>query len=239
MKNWRRRLMIGILAGLIVSVCLTATGSAMVGDTKARQRADKALRDGDYEGAEKMYRALLAKDAHDHQVRLGLSFALLKQRRLQDAYDHAARVILAEPLSARAHAVLGSAILASGDFRNSVEEFRTALSLQENEAIAIAGLGMVDFYENRLDLSIKGLRRAVALDPREPDYIFNLGQATARSEQYKEAADAYERFLVIAPKTDADRRDRIRGLIDFLRSARFPLPEQVVTVTLLYLRCSD
>jgi predicted aspartyl protease len=136
---------------------------------------------------------------------------------LQDAYDHAARVILANPLSARAHALLGSVILASGDFRESVEEFRTALSLQENEALAIAGLAMVDFYENRLDLAMKGLRRASAIDGDEPDYIFNLGQAAARSERYKEAADAYERFLAIAPKTDEDRRARIRGLIDFLR----------------------
>jgi predicted aspartyl protease len=68
-----------------------------------------------------------------------------------------------------------------------------------------------------MDLAIKGLRRAVSLDSDEPDYIFNLGQATARNERYKEAADAYERFLLIAPKTDADRRARIRGLIDFLR----------------------
>ncbi|MDX6290763.1 MAG: hypothetical protein QOH42_2562, partial [Blastocatellia bacterium] len=42
-------------------------------------------------------------------------------------------------------------------------------------------------------------------------------QAAARSERYKEAADAYERFLIIAPRTDAERRARIRGLIDFLR----------------------
>src|SRR5215211_9329037 len=28
---------------------------------------------------------------------------------------------------------------------------------------------------------------------------------------YREAADAYERFLRIAPRTDADRRARIRG----------------------------
>ena len=61
-----------------------------------------------------------------------------------------------------------------------------------------------------------GLRRAVNLDP-EPDFVFNLGQAAARSERYKEAADAYERFLLIAPKTDTDRRARIVGLIDFLR----------------------
>ena len=212
----RRRLAAGILAAFVI--CLTLiTPVFAVGEQKARVRADRALHDGDFENAEKIFRELLAKDAHDKEARLGLSFALLKQRHLQDAYDQAARVILVEPLSARAHALLGSAILASGNFRNSVEEFHTALVLQENEALAIAGLAMVDFYENRLDAAIKGLRRASSLDSDEPDYIFNLGQATARNERYKEAADAYERFLLIAPKTDAERRGRIRGLIDFLR----------------------
>jgi tetratricopeptide (TPR) repeat protein len=201
-------------------MCLGASQialAAMPADGKLRQNADKALREGEFEVAEKKFRELLEKDAHDNQARLGLSFALLKQRLLRDSYDHAARVLLSDPLSARAHALLGSAILASGDFRNSVEEFRTALSLQQNESLAIAGLAMVDFYENRLEAAIRGLRRAVALDPQEADFIFHLGQASARSERYKEAADAYERFLAIAPKTDSDRRARIRGLIDFLR----------------------
>lgn len=216
MTNRRRRLAAEFLAAFVI--CLAFTGPVhAVGEQKARARADRALRDGDFENAEKMFRDLLAKDARDKDARLGLSFALLKQRHLQDAYDQAARVILAEPLSARAHALLGAAILASGNFQNSVEEFRTALSLRENESLAIAGLAMVDFYENRMEAAIKGLRRAVSLDSDEPDYIFNLGQATARNERYKEAADAYERFLLIAPKTDAERRARIRGLIDFLR----------------------
>jgi tetratricopeptide (TPR) repeat protein len=216
-KGWLLRIAVTTLAAVALGVAISSPAlPTTAGDDKAR-RATKAVRDGDYESAEKLFRELLAKDAHDNEARLGLSFALLKQRLLQEAYDHAARVILADPLSARAHALLGSVILASGDFRNSVEEFRTALSIQENESLAIAGLAMIDFYENRLDLSIKGLRRAVSLDSGEPDYIFNLGQAAARSERYKEAADAYERFLTIAPKTDADRRARIRGLIDFLR----------------------
>jgi tetratricopeptide (TPR) repeat protein len=210
-----------IVGGLMgIAICLLSSApvvAASPGDNKALRRADRALRDGEYETAEKLFRELLAKDSHDNAARLGLSFALLKQRLLQEAYDHAARVVLADPLSSRARALMGSAVLASGDFRNSVEEFRTALSLQENESLAIAGLAMVDFYENRLDLAMKGLRRAVELDSEEPDYIFNLGQASARSERYKEAADSYERFLIIAPKTDADRRARIRGLIDFLR----------------------
>lgn len=203
-----------------LAICLLLSPSTLIATTsnnKTRSRAEKALREGDFELAEKILRELLSKDSRDNQVRLGLSFALLKQRHLQDAYDHAARVILTDPLSARAHALLGQAILASGNFRESVEEFRTALSLSENESLAVAGLAMVDFYENRLEPSLRGLRRAVNLAPNEPDYIFNLGQAAARSEMYKEAADAYERFLIIAPKTDSERRARIRGLIDFLR----------------------
>src|SRR5215831_6597787 len=186
-------------------------------NTKQLDRADKALKSGDFQRAEQIYRELLTKDDHDIEARLGLSRTLLKERRLQDAFDHAARVVAVAPLSARGHALLGAAVLASGDFRMSVEEFRTALSLNENEAIAIAGLAMVDYYENRTYPCIIGLRRAVSIDPDEPDYVFNLGQAAARSERYKEAADAYERFLIIAPRTDAERRARIKGLIDFLR----------------------
>jgi len=193
---------------------MTATAKA---DKKAYNKGYRAVRKGDFTEAEKIFRDLLGKDAHDNDARLGLSFALLKQRNLQGAYDNAARVLMVDPLSARAHALLGSAILGAGEFRLSVEEFKTALALDENEALAVAGLAMVDLYENRLPLAIPGLRRAVSMDPDEPDYLFNLGQAAARSEKYKEAADAYERFLIVAPKTDFDRRARIVGLIDFLR----------------------
>lgn len=201
--------------------CLTLAGAVhdarASGNRKAYEKGNKALRKGDFAEAEKVFRELLGKDAHDIQARLGLSFTLLKQRSLQGAYDNAARVIMQDPLSARGHALLGSAILAAGEFRLSVEEFRTALALNENESLAVAGLAMVDFYENRLQLATAGLRRAVNLDPNEPDFLFHLGQAAARSEKYKEAADAYEKFLVISPKTDVDRRARIIGLIDFLR----------------------
>jgi predicted aspartyl protease/Tfp pilus assembly protein PilF len=215
-STWRRVVTVVIIA-LVAQIASKAPAATFFDNEKARGRAEKALRAGDFERAEQLYREILARDDHDQQARLGLSHALLKQRRLQDSFDNAARVLAIDPLSARAHALLGSAILAAGDFRLSVEEFRTALTLKEDEAMAIAGLAMVDYYENRMFSCVERLRRATTIDPNEPDYVFNLGQAAARSERYKEAADAYERFLVIAPRTDADRRDRIKGLIDFLR----------------------
>ena len=208
------------VAAVVFCVALTGMAQSTAGPAngkKAYTKGYRAVRKGDYEQAEKIFRELLNKDAHDIEARLGLSFALLKQRNLQGAYDNAARVIMLDPLSARGHALLGTAILGAGEFRLSVEEFRTALALNENEALAVAGLAMVDLYENRLPLALPALRRASSIDPDEPDYVFALGQAAARSEKYKEAADAYERFLQIAPKTDFDRRARIAGLIDFLR----------------------
>jgi tetratricopeptide (TPR) repeat protein len=206
------------LAAFVLCFAFFASApSAVAFSDKDHNKGQKAIRKGDYKLAEKIFRELLSKDARDTEARLGLSFALLKQRSLQGAYDNAARVIMLNPLSARAHALLGAAILGAGEFRLSIEEFRTALSLNENEALAVAGLAMVDFYENRVSYALAGLRKAVNLDQSEPDYLFNLGQAAARNEKYKEAADAYERFLLVAPKTDADRRARIVGLIDFLR----------------------
>lgn len=218
-KNSLYQLAVGSLAAF--AVCVAFSLSAMTAQAalpdKARSRAERALRSGDYDLAAKLFREALAKDARDTAARLGLSYTLYKLRNFADAYDHAARVITIDPLSARAHALLGTVVLASGDFRFSVEEFRTALSLKEDEALAIAGLAMIDFYENRLSASVAGLRRAAFLDANEPDFAYSLAQAAARNERYREAADAYERFLQIAPRTDADRRARIRGLIDFLR----------------------
>jgi tetratricopeptide (TPR) repeat protein len=217
LRNGLRRAAACGLAALAVWGGALFAPAPVLGFEKTRSRAERALKDGEYDEAEKLYRELLAKDGNDINARLGLSYTLLKKRNLQDAYDHAARAIAINPVSARAHALLGSALLTAGDFRSSVEEFRTAISLKDTEALAIAGLAMVDFYEGRLDSSISGLRRAAFIDSGEPDFVFNLAQCAARTEHYKEAADAYERFLAIAPKTDADRRARIRGLIDFLR----------------------
>ena len=109
-----------LLAGIATATVLT--------DGKLFNRATKAMRSGDYELAEKIYRELLAKDPHDNEARLGLSLTELKQRKLQAAYDNAARVILLDPLSAKAHALLGSAILIGGDFRNSYEESNVNLA---------------------------------------------------------------------------------------------------------------
>src|SRR5690606_32442572 len=61
------------------------------------------------------------------------------------------------------------------------------------------------------------LKEAVYYQPNEPDFVFALAQVSARAERYREAADAYERYLTLSRDSDRDRRDRIRGLVAFLK----------------------
>ncbi len=112
-----------------------------------------------------------------------------------------------DPLSARAHALLGAAILASGDFQDSVEEFRTALSIQENEALAIAGLAMVDFYENRLDSPrSRDCAAPRASTPTSPITFSIWARRPLAARDTRKLPTLMKAFCSIAPKTDADRR---------------------------------
>lgn len=210
-------LRIGTLALATVLLTLFSVAALAESRGKALKRAQGELRKANFDVAEKIFRELIEQDQSDKEARLGLSFALMKQLKLQDAYEQAAVVIAADPLNARGFALLGTALLRSGEFRNSVEALYTAAKFNNREALALAGLSEIEYFENRSRNAYEGLRRAIALDPLEPDYYVSLARACSRLEYYGEAADAYQRFLDVAPKTDAERRARIRGLIDFYR----------------------
>jgi len=211
--------MISALRILTVLLAVVLIPAAALAESrgKALKRADGEIRRANYIEAEKIYRHLLEKDQTDKDARLGLSFALVKQVKLQEAYENAAQVIATDPLSSRAFALLGTALLRSGEFRNSVEALYTAVKFNNKEALAIAGLSEIEYFEHRTRNSYDGLRRAISIDPLEPDYYLSLARACSRLEYYNEAADAYQRFLDVTPKSDIERRARIRGLIDFYR----------------------
>jgi tetratricopeptide (TPR) repeat protein len=207
------------LVMIVLVVMLVSPSAAVLAESrgKALKRAEKELRKANFGEAEKIYRELIERDQKDKDARLGLSFALIKQGKLQESFEQAAQVIAADPLSARAHALLGTSLLRSGEFRNSIEALYTAVKFNNRESLAIAGLAEIEYFENRSRTAYDWLKRAVQLDPLEPDYYISLARACSRLEYYGEAADAYQRFLDVTPKTDVERRARIRGLIDFYR----------------------
>lgn len=216
-----RSLSLSLIGILILLSCLTSGSGRVLGYFRVADgtlnKADRALRNGEFPEAERLYREILASEPREIGALCGLSQTLIKTHRLREANAHAARAVELDPTSARAHSILGMVALGLGEFPRALTEFRSALGINENTALAIAGVALIDFYENRTRDSLDGLRRASFLSPEEPDFIFAIGQIAARTERYKEAADAYERFLRVAPRNDTDRRERIQGLIEFLR----------------------
>lgn len=180
------------------------------------KQAEKLTRKGNLLEAEKITREIVEKSG-DTKANLFLSYVLLKQRRFIDSYKISFEIAKKEPNNAKAYGLVGLALLSFGNFGEAKVILRHANQQDNDEYLAWYGFGMLDFYENRITDSLAKLQNAEYIEPNDPDIIFSLAQVYARAEKYSEAAEAYNRFLHISPPTDTDRRDRIKGLISFLR----------------------
>ncbi|MFZ1700305.1 MAG: aspartyl protease family protein [Pyrinomonadaceae bacterium] len=199
---------------------LSFSALAATGDDKVRQlikEATKLTRAGKVIESESILRRAIALDKDRSDSRVELAYVLTKQRRLIEAYEMVYDIAKAEPANARAFSVLGATLLAGGRFREARLIFLNAIKLDRRQDLAWAGYGLLDFYENKVGDSLQNLREAVYHEPKEPDYLFALAQVSARAELYHDSAEAYRDFLRISDIRDVDRRERIKGLINFLQ----------------------
>lgn len=206
----------GLAASLLLALVLCAIGRAADKD-KIYRDGEKQIRRGQYEKAAHIFLELIKMDERDLRAHLGASLAYLKMQNYNLCFDHASRAIKVDPNNARAHSLVGMALLRSGYLAEALQYFIRALELNRKDAMAFGGIAEIDYYENRTNESRLRAYYAHTLDPKEPDYLITLARACSRLERFQEAADAYEEFLHVAPKTDSERRERIRGLINFYR----------------------
>jgi tetratricopeptide (TPR) repeat protein len=202
----------------------TQAGSGQLEKRKREATADKLFREGrkafqkgHYPEAANLYMSVVFRDAKDLEARQNASYAYLKDQNFQKCYDQAMEVLKINPNIARAHALAGAALLRSGYVQESVYELNQAFKLDLKEPLAYGTAAEIDYYEGRTRDSISKALRAHGLDPNEADYLMTIARASSRIELYEQAAEAYERFLAVAPETDKERRDRIAGLIQFYR----------------------
>ncbi|MCB1025526.1 MAG: aspartyl protease family protein, partial [Acidobacteria bacterium] len=183
---------------------------------KQIKEAKKLSRKGKTEEATRILKGVIARNPQNTPAKLELAYILLKSRQVIAAFNYSYDIAKAEPDNSFAFAILGTVYLSAGNFSEARQLLVTSIRLDKRQALAWAGMGLLEFYENRINQSILNMRQAVNHDPDEPDFAFALGQVAARAEEYKEAARAYKRFLRISPKNDDERRERIKGLIKFL-----------------------
>jgi predicted aspartyl protease len=177
----------------------------------------KAMREGQYPTALKIYTELLSESKESVQAHLAIAFAYLKMLNYQQCFDHAKLVMKLDPENARAYALAGAALLRSGYVAAASQQIVQAFKLDQKEALAYGAAAEIDYYEGRTKDSREKAFQAHWLDPNEADYLVTIARAASRLELFGEAADAYDRFLKVAPLTDVDRREKIEGLIRYYR----------------------
>ena len=220
---FRKNRLVSIIC--LIVFCFSTFAFAEIGDVqqtgfkstkKQLKQVRKLIRKGELNKAETVLLRLLQRNPQLDAAKLNLARIFLKQNRLDEAYNLSYDVALKNPNNSWAFALLGNALLGTGNFKDAEISFRNALLLNKKEAFAWAGFGMLDFYENRLQESIRKLKNAEYYRRNDPDIVFSLAKILARAEKYIEASEKYKLFLTISHSHDKDRRDRIKGLIRFL-----------------------
>jgi len=111
----------------------------------------------------------------------------------------ARKAIALAPGLGEAHLVLANSLYEALDFRRASEEYERALALAPGNAKVQQNYGFFAVTMGRTDAGIAAARRAVVLDPLNPEPYGYLGGALVNARQYKDAVVATHQALVLDP----------------------------------------
>lgn len=116
--------------------------------------------------------------------------------------ERALRAYLAtEERSGEARYLLAYALLRQNKPKESLQEYTHAATLLTPSAEDLKNVGQAYVLLNDYVDAGKWLSRAVEMDPRDPEIWYGLGRLRYSEQKYSEAADCFERALVLAPKS--------------------------------------
>jgi serine/threonine protein kinase len=96
--------------------------------------------------------------------------------------------------------------LKSGNITRAEKEFLNVLTIDPQNAEAIAGIGEVAFQKENYPKAVRFAKRALKFNPRSVRYLLNLGLAYYRLSRYQNAIIQWEKVLQIQPQNLAAKR---------------------------------
>jgi superkiller protein 3 len=127
-----------------------------------------------------------------------------KQRNYRNALENYAKAVVLVPNNAHAHFWKGMAHYYLNEFNLALPELSTALNQGYNRPLDIYLVRWRLHYANQdFDLALDDVRKGLAIDGNNLDFLLALGDLSFAAKQFSEALDAYQRVLVRNP-TNAD-----------------------------------
>ena len=135
----------------------------------------------------------IAQLAHRHQ----------EYERVIDALTRRARLLPNEP---QAHKDLGFAFFRVGRADEALTEFLVAVFLGGEDGATVSAIGRIHLAAERFDAAERTLRRAVALNPTDPQARYALGNTLVRMGKTAEGMQHLREFERLRSSTRDDQR---------------------------------
>ena len=163
------------------------------------QEAAAALQRGDGGEAERICRAILARDPGRFEALYFLGIAAGQGRRTEEALHWFSRAVEAQPRNADAQYNLGVALGETGRHADALAAYERALAIDPARADAHYNRGVSLDALERPPEALAAYERAVAIQPRHVEAHHNMGVALARLGRPAEALAAFDRALALRP----------------------------------------
>ena len=175
---------------------LDASGNRIApSPAEAMAAAVRCYRAGDYAGAERRCRALLAHDARHIDALHMLGVVCLDQGRFDDSVGHLTAAAAERHDDPRIQYNLGSALLGLKRYQEAERHLRRALALRPGDAAALNNLGNALADLGRHDEAVPCFRQVLAMQPGHAPAHYNLGRSLAALGVLEEAVAHFRAAL--------------------------------------------
>jgi Flp pilus assembly protein TadD len=139
-------------------------------------------------------------DREDPDLLNAYGLALAGSGRAGDAYAIFERVLKIDPTNAKALQNHGIVALQNGDEASARDHLLRALQLNPDLPLTLNTLGVLYAREQRFPDAIQMWSRAISLDRRQYDAMYNLALVAGRQRQWDVCLHALDQFIDTAPK---------------------------------------
>ncbi len=160
------------------------------------QRGYRAFQAGDYSQAESSYRSVLYRYPDNRDALLGLAAIAVRRGRIQEADRYYRQLLKLNPKDSVATAALLSLQGAAGEITEA--QVKLLLDQEPNAPHLYFSLGNLYARQARWAEAEQAYFQASSLDPRNPDFAFNLAVSLDRLGQTEAALECYRRALALA-----------------------------------------
>jgi len=146
------------------------------------------------------FQRAVALDPDSSEAHLNLGFALADQNDMPGALEEFSEAVRLDPNSALARYNRGRLLYQWARNEEARAELEAACRLAPDYAAALYLLALLERHENNLSRSTELSRKLVALEPRNPDAQFLLGQNLLLRGQQEEAIQHWKMAIELDPK---------------------------------------